>query len=84
MQLFSTPLHLFGLDLYNRPNISLTERFSFIRTQYFKTAVARMSRILPAFGIGGIINRYTRIAGKEYLDTLDFKKKEVNYPFVFA
>ena len=83
MQLFSTPLHLFGLDLYNRPNIGLTERFSFIKTQYVRTAIARMSRILPAFGIGGIINRYSRIAGKEYLDTFDFKKKK-NYPFVFA
>ena len=73
----------FGLDLYNRPNIGLTERFSFIKTQYVRTAIARMSRILPAFGIGGIINRYSRIAGKEYLDTFDLKKKK-NYPFVFA
>jgi len=85
MQLFSTPLHLFGLDLYNRPNISLTERFSFIKREYGRTAIARMSRILPAFGIGGIINRYTRVAGKEYLDTLDFSHKEkYTDSFIFA
>lgn len=69
VQFLSTPLHLYGLDRYNRtaPNITLSDRFGRIRQEYFKTALARIARILPAFGIGGIVNKYIRMSGKEYL-----------------
>jgi hypothetical protein len=63
VQILSTPLHLLGLDLYNRRQLEsnqMTERMSFIKQEYFKTLLARWSRILPAFGIGGIINTRLR------------------------
>ena len=72
IQLISTPLHLYGLDLYNRQNISFRDRLSFIKKEYVKTAIARMSRILPAFGIGGIINKRIKTAGRDYLQNFDF------------
>jgi len=56
MQVLSVPLHLYALDLYNRSDMNLKERMSFIKREYFKTVLARWARILPAFGIGGIIN----------------------------
>lgn len=56
MQIFSVPMHLWALDLYNRPGVSLGERASFVAREYAKTVVARWARILPAFGIGGVIN----------------------------
>jgi len=56
MQIFSVPLHLYALDLYNRPNVSVADRGAFIKREYAKTVVARWGRILPAFGIGGVIN----------------------------
>jgi len=69
MQILSTPLHLLGLDIYNRgKNISIQERLTFIKKEYSKTLLARMSRIFPAFGIGGVINRYIRKEGKEFIN----------------
>jgi hypothetical protein len=64
MQFVSTPLHLLGLDLYNRQErgISATNRMGFIAREYLLTAFARCTRILPAFGIGGVVNREGRIA----------------------
>jgi hypothetical protein len=70
MQILSTPLHLFGLDLYNRPEVSMSTRLQFIKQEYIKTTLARMSRIFPAFGIGGVVNKSVRKSGNEYLREL--------------
>lgn len=70
MQIFSTPLHLFGLDLYNREGAKAGERIAFIKQEYVKTALARMSRIFPAFGIGGVVNTSIRKSGREFLNDL--------------
>jgi len=60
VQWFSTPLHLTGLDLYNNPQHTVGERFAFVRREYLKSVTARMGRIFPAFGIGGVMNRKLR------------------------
>ena len=60
VQFISTPLHLLGLDLYNRPDATLAQRAGLIRKVYFKSAIARVGRIGPAFGIGGVGNTYFR------------------------
>lgn len=60
VQIFSTPLHLFGLDKYNNNNNTFDKRIEFIKREYFKTTCARMSRIFPAFGIGGLCNKTYR------------------------
>lgn len=60
VQFVSTPLHLLSLDLYNRPGIGLAERGKFLRGAYLGTVAARSARILPAFGIGGILNTKTK------------------------
>jgi hypothetical protein len=69
MQVFSTPLHLYGLDVYNREALtsSCVSRISFIQQEYLKTVLARMARIFPAYGIGGVINKYIRKTGKDQL-----------------
>lgn len=67
MQILSTPLHLLGLDIYNRPEATGSERKSFIQQEYVKTTLARMARILPAFGIGGVVNKYIRKEGNAKL-----------------
>lgn len=64
VQILSCPLHLLGLDLYNRPVASGAERKSLIFNEYGKTLMARWSRILPAFGIGGLVNTKLRAAVK--------------------
>lgn len=67
MQILSTPLFLNGLDLYNRSVATTAERISFVKTEYFKTVLARMARIFPAYGVGGVINKYFRKVGKNML-----------------
>ena len=63
LQFVSTPLHLGGLDIYNRRESTVRLRMAFIRREYVKSLVARMCRIFPAFSLGGIGN-------KLYLDWL--------------
>ncbi|XP_037039948.1 uncharacterized membrane protein C365.16-like [Bradysia coprophila] len=69
MQFVSSPLHLYGLDKYNRSDRSLTfsDRFSRVRQEYLKTSLARVGRIMPAFGVGGVVNKYVRKTGKDWL-----------------
>lgn len=59
-QIFSTPLHLLGMDVYNRPTLPFRSRFDFVIKEYAKTTIARMARVLPAFGAGGVLNKYLR------------------------
>ena len=56
MQIFSVPLHLVGLDMYNSPVRSNMERLGFVKREYVKTVIARWCRILPAFSIAGVLN----------------------------
>jgi hypothetical protein len=60
VQFASTPVHLFSLDLYNRPEASAAMRGKLIRKEYFKSTLARIGRIGPAFGIGGLGNTFVR------------------------
>lgn len=56
VQFASTPLHLLGLDLYNHPVADRAARIQFIQREYWRSSLARVARIGPAFGIGGIGN----------------------------
>eukprot|EP01039_Chlorochromonas_danica_P001090 gene1090-1180_t len=67
MQILSTPLHLLGLDIYNRPTAGSSDRVEFIKKEYIKTTLARMARIFPAYGIGGVVNKYVRKTGNSLL-----------------
>jgi hypothetical protein len=63
IQFLSSPLHLLGMDIYNRGSASWPERRSFIAREYVKTSFARVGRIFPAFGIGGVANKFLRKHG---------------------
>lgn len=60
VQIVSTPLHLLGLDLYNRQGVSKSERMRRVVRDWGKSAFARMGRIVPAFGVGGVVNAKVR------------------------
>lgn len=69
MQVFSTPLHLLGLDLYNRNGgTTARERWVKVKADWGKSAVARMCRIVPAFGVGGVVNTGVRRRWMEGLE----------------
>ncbi|KAG5182598.1 hypothetical protein JKP88DRAFT_220970 [Tribonema minus] len=56
VQFLSTPLHLIGLDLYNNPKSTARDRWTFMCSKYTSSVAARIGRIGPAFGIGGVGN----------------------------
>ena len=78
VQLLSTPLHLLGLDLFNRPRghrpagvfatnlgqqpatVGWRDRWHIVKRDWFGASIARMGRIIPAYGVGGIVNREMR------------------------
>lgn len=61
IQLASTPLHLLGLDLYNRSaRLGWGARWTKVRKDWFMSSLARMCRIIPAFGVGGVVNARVR------------------------
>ncbi|KAF7591074.1 hypothetical protein BBP40_001973 [Aspergillus hancockii] len=71
MQFASTPMHLLGLDLYNRQppgGLGWRERASRIRRDYVPSCFARMGKIVPAYGVGGVANVRLRAAMMQYLE----------------
>lgn len=66
IQLLSTPLHLWGLDLYNRPQGG--GRLAKVARNWFGSSLARMCRVIPAFGVGGVVNGRVR---KELMGRLE-------------
>ncbi|KAI8899926.1 hypothetical protein BC833DRAFT_614491 [Globomyces pollinis-pini] len=59
-QIFSTPIHLYGMDLYNKPYQKFGDRMKFIKKEYTRTLSARIARIFPAFGICAVLNKKIR------------------------
>lgn len=62
IQLVSTPLHLLGLDLYNRSGgrVGWRSRVGKVGRDWLGSSLARMARIVPAFGVGGVVNSGVR------------------------
>ncbi|KAI9372741.1 Cys/Met metabolism PLP-dependent enzyme-domain-containing protein [Aspergillus egyptiacus] len=74
MQFVSTPMHLLGLDLYNRQpvgGLGWRERVGRIRRDYVPSCFARMGKIVPAYGVGGVVNVRLRAGMMEYLEGLE-------------
>lgn len=60
-QILATPVHLLGLDLYSNPQKSQAgERRKRIQKSLPGTTAVRCARIVPAFGVGGIVNTRLR------------------------
>lgn len=62
IQLFSTPVHLLGLDIYGRQErgVAWASRAARVRQSYLVSCAARICRIVPAFGVGGVVNKQMR------------------------
>ena len=59
-QVFTTPLHLLGLSMYNLTGAPLAEHLRSLKGTYPPTVLVRMLRIIPAFSVGGVCNRHIR------------------------
>jgi hypothetical protein len=53
-------MHLLGLDYYNNRTNDFGQRLIFLKREFPKTLVARMGRMTPAYGIGGVVNLKAR------------------------
>ncbi|KAK2760233.1 hypothetical protein FQN54_002300 [Arachnomyces sp. PD_36] len=65
VQTVSTPMHLLGLDLYNRQppgGLKWQDRWGRIRRDWVVSCFARIGRIVPAYGVGGVVNVRLRTA----------------------
>lgn len=63
IQFVSTPIHLLGLDIHNRQTaVGVMERAARVKRDLAAAIPTRMLRILPAFGIGGVLNTEFRSA----------------------
>lgn len=58
-QFLATPLHVLGLDLYER-KVSFRDRLLRIRKTWVSISTTRALRIIPAYGIGGVLNNDVR------------------------
>ncbi|KAF9874648.1 hypothetical protein CkaCkLH20_07785 [Colletotrichum karsti] len=73
VQLVSTPLHLLGLDVYNRPSaagavVTWKDRWQIVAKNWGISTMARICRIIPAYGVGGVVNRKVRLSMMEKLE----------------
>ncbi|KAB8078301.1 hypothetical protein BDV29DRAFT_166465 [Aspergillus leporis] len=72
IQLVSTPIHLLGLDLYNRRMpLPASDRFARVGRDWIGASLTRMCRIIPAFGIGGFANTEGRAFLHQQLQLLE-------------
>ncbi|KAI1861302.1 uncharacterized protein JN550_010981 [Neoarthrinium moseri] len=81
-QLPSTPMHLLALDLYSRPKSDgVLDRLNATRRNYFSITLMRAARLVPAFGVGIILNSDLRRAWRgtppkyQQGDTEDIKSR---------
>ena len=80
MQIFSTPLHLLGLDLYNRQpvgGLGWHDRYIRVKRDWAVSVVARVGRIVPAYGVGGVVNTRLRGALMSRLEERETQKMRI-------
>jgi hypothetical protein len=72
-QVVAGPLHLLALDYYNRPLSTMTaadaawERLQMIKSNAGAVIAARVARIAPGYGLGGVVNTHFRDAWRDHL-----------------
>ena len=65
MQIFCTPLHLTALDMVNAPSATAAQRMRALRASGPAALLARSLRMLPAYGVGGLLNATLCRHGRE-------------------
>ena len=65
MQVVCTPLHLLALNLVNVPAASAAARVAALRASTPAALLARSLRMLPAYGVGGLLNAVVTAKGRD-------------------
>ena len=80
MQVVCTPLHLLALNMVNAPVATLRSRLGTLASSVTPALIARSLRMLPAYGVGGLLNSALTKKGRElalqYADAGAFDEDE--------
>jgi hypothetical protein len=52
-----TPIHLLALDIYNRPDMNMANRFKYIESLYLPSLFVRCARVGAVYGVAGVANK---------------------------
>jgi hypothetical protein len=66
-QVYSTALHVLGLDFYNRQNMSFGARLPQVAAQFPQALALRLIRLGGVFSIGGVGNTHLRTTFRELI-----------------
>jgi len=64
-QVVCTPLHLLALNMVNAPVATMAQRIAALKVSTPPALIARSLRMLPAYGIGGILNTTLSTKGRD-------------------
>lgn len=76
------PIQLLGLDFYNRPlvnvpfRVALMDRTQFLIQGFTSVVSARIIRIAPGYGIGGVLNTNLRDSWRDHLIEKEIQQLE--------
>ena len=82
-QAVAGPVQLLGLDFFNRPMADIPvgqafmNRLRFLKSQFLNIFSARVARIAPAYGIGGIGNTYCRDTWRLWM--LNYEMRQIEH-----
>ena len=65
MQFVCTPLHVLALQFVQVPEAGVAQRFAALASAVPAVFVARALRMLPAYGVGGIVNSALQTRGRQ-------------------
>ena len=65
MQVVCTPMHLLALNMVNAPVATMAQRIAALKVSTPPALVARSLRMLPAYGVGGILNTTLSTKGRD-------------------
>ena len=58
-------MHLFALDLYNRPDATVADRGRYIKSLFGESLAVRAARVGVVYGVAGIGNKAIRTSLRE-------------------
>jgi len=79
-QFVAGPVQLLGLDYYNRPGTTFKSRLSLLASEFTTICAARVARIAPAYGIGGVGNNYVRDSWRSWVCSCEMEKAAMGSP----
>ena len=65
MQVVCTPMHLLALNMVNAPVATMAQRTAALKVSTPAALLARSLRMLPAYGVGGLLNSALTKKGRE-------------------